>query len=294
MTFVGWVPLRRGIFEHTMLGRLTGNEALVLLCLITLADHKTGSGTTNAAAIRTYLPSLSYDSAKRALCSLEDKHYLFRAIVHRSKRVYPYWINRYEPSDGSHKMLQIDLSEVFESKDIKDINYVTPPPHSALHTSPETAPQSPRRTPLYNNNDKYKDIEQLQPSLLIGECASEGALPSHIDDHRTRIAQRTSAKGNAHVTAHNEASVPADPQEHMVGSTEASTGGVGLRWSGYDGSFVDVDGHTVSSSKVRQLIAPLGLEMLGQGFFDPTTKNTVMWEAALARISGSEPNRIAA
>lgn len=150
MIFVGWVPLRRGIFEHTMFGRLTNNEALVLLCLIGLADHRTGSGTTNAAAIRTYLPGLTYSSAKRALLSLEEKHYIYRDIVPQSKRVYRYWVNRYEPSDGPYKSLQINLSEVFHSKDSKNIRYVEAAPQTSLQTPPQTAPQ----TALYNNNDK--------------------------------------------------------------------------------------------------------------------------------------------
>ena len=161
MNFVGWVPLRRGIIAHTQAGRLSNTECLVLILLIMLADKETGAGTINAPTLRTFLPGLSYDAAKRVLLTLEEKWYIYREIVPFSKHVYRYWVNRFTPSVGKYKALQCSLTKAFETRDVKNIEYVQP----ALEDAPEPAPEDARDAALHYNKEKDKYKDQRKDSL---------------------------------------------------------------------------------------------------------------------------------
>lgn len=160
MTFAGYVPLNRGIIEHTMDGRLTNNEALVFVWLLMLADRRTGSYTINQPTLRVFLPELSKGAAQDALASLERKRYIYRAVVPRAKNAYRYWIDNFIPTDGAHKSSRLDLSEVFETKDISKLRYVKVNPETPPVTLPQGQPQTP-------NSNKKREREEIQetPSL---------------------------------------------------------------------------------------------------------------------------------
>jgi hypothetical protein len=248
MNFSGWVPIRRGILEHTMTGALSGTEFMVFTALVLLADKSTGRGTTNAAAIRTYLPGLKYDSAKRALLSLQVKRYIWRQISPQSKVVYPYWINRYEVTDGPHKMLQTDLSEVFEKEDISAIRYIEAAPQTPLQTALHTAPHTPLQRPLNNNKDNNKDNnnDKTTPVMESGE-------PERDDETGIAIIAPDRAM------AHSGDMVP--------DGSQPVPSGVDLRWKGIDDGFRDSKGKTVYFEEVNRRIAPLNLEWRGGDFF---------------------------
>ena len=168
----GWVAVRREILEHLHKGWLSSLEFSVLMTLILLADAKTGTGTINAPTLRTFLPDLSYEAAKRVLKSLEDKKYIYRQITPMSKLVYPFWVNKYVPSTGPYKDRQLDLTEVFETKDIKRRRYVRPAPDS----SPEAAPDYRLNTTPNYNKGQYttkNDINYI--NTVIEENASSTA-----------------------------------------------------------------------------------------------------------------------
>jgi hypothetical protein len=139
--FNGWVRIDRSILGLTMDGKLSNTEALVLLSLKLLADHATGMGKINGRVLRTYLPGLTVDTAKRTLQSLETKRYIFRQVIPQSRLIYPYWVNGYDIYGSSGKVRMLDLTQVFDSKDIRNLKYVSP------ETAPETAPEeSPLKT----------------------------------------------------------------------------------------------------------------------------------------------------
>jgi hypothetical protein len=213
MNFTGWVPLRRNILEHTMNGNISNNEFIVMMALILLADKSTGRGTINAPAIRAYLPGLTYNSAKDALESLEKASYIYRQIVFKSKTVYPYWVNRYEVTDGIHKGLQTDLSQVFVSRDTKDIRYVTPPPHGPLlrqrQKQPQTTPETGPGSPLYNNKEKKNDRvqEEGHSPTTNKEMPADSCTPN---DNVVNTEQRSEAPAIETRGAHSAASEARD------------------------------------------------------------------------------------
>ena len=243
MNLAGYVPLRRSVFEHTISSRLSNTECLVFILLVALADRRTGSGTINASSLRHFLPELSRDAAKRVLCSLESKGYVFRDIVPFSPKVYHFWVNKYQPTDGKYKLLQLDISKALETRDVKDIQYVDPALEGALEGAPETALEGAH---YYKKREERKEKGKY-PSTEQDVCASLS------DSRSTSLSDTGSARGS--VTC-GSACAPHDalhdaPQDvhHSVHQDihhaldtelqERSPEEAGLRWSGYDGAYLD-------------------------------------------------------
>lgn len=96
----GFVPIRRGIYEHLKEGRITGQELMVYLLLHLKADHRTGicykiSGPAIAGLLR-----ISQRQANRLLARLEKKGYIKR-LDHRGQvPYYPVVINKFLTSNG--------------------------------------------------------------------------------------------------------------------------------------------------------------------------------------------------
>jgi len=206
MNFSGWVAIPRSILNNTHTSRLSNTEQLVLMTLMLLADARTGSGYINAAAIRTYLPELRYDTAKRVLKSLEDKRLIYRQIVHASKSLYPYWIHGYQVSDGPHRLLWTNLSQVFVSTDIRAMRFDKVAPEAPL----ETTPDSPLETTLdgvpNNNKDQDQDIDTDKPlypyesDFEVSEIVSANATNS-VSHSVTASEFQVSQKVTEKVTA---------------------------------------------------------------------------------------------
>jgi hypothetical protein len=231
MNFRGFVQFRRAFLEHTMDGRLSNLEALVLFCLILLADSKTGRGTINAAAIRAFLPDLSYEAAKRALKSLEDKQYIWRQITPHSKALYPYWVNRYEVSQGPRKSLQIDLSRVFESKDVSQLMYINPDlevdrdelPDPSRHKVRQVAPGGALNNNKDNENNKNKEKDTTPFNGHSVKASIDSSLPSSMRHAASNSQSEAIGTGEMHShEASQAASVP--PLASLAIGTEPQAG----------------------------------------------------------------------
>ena len=188
MNFNGWVAIPRSILNNTHTCKLSSTEQLVLITLTLLADHKTGSGYINAAALLTFLPELKYDTSKRVLQSLHDKGFVYRRITHASKKLYPYWIHGYQLSEGPHKMLWTNLSEVFVSKDTSYIRYEKDAPEAPLdhHLDhhPDHHPDDAPNNNTDTNNDKNKDNPfGSKRGESFSDENGEGASDSRSETH---------------------------------------------------------------------------------------------------------------
>jgi hypothetical protein len=273
-----------------MLGYLSNNEALVLVWLILLADHTSGSGTTNAPAIRTYLPELSIDAAKRTLRSLEDKRYIYRHITPFSKRVYQYWVDGYVISQGSNDALQISLEQVFDSRDAKDIRYINPAPEGALQGALQPAPRTALQG-AHNNNTitrRSNDKDTKKTTSVIKEM-----IDSQIHSENDSLC---AAACSAIATTSGERSAHGDSHkgDRLNAHTDAHTNGVGLRWDSGQGVYLDTQtGRAIPFDVVDRRIIRLGLKRIGSEFFDEQ-HIPVAWKIAQARITGSTLVREAA
>lgn len=164
MNFSGWVAIPRSILNNTHTQRLTITEQLVLMTLFLLANSKTGSGHINAAVLLSYLPELKYNTAKRVLLSLEVKRFVYRQIVHASKNVYGYWLHGYQISEGKNRLRWTNLSQVFVSRDIKDIQYDEVAPDVVLDVVPDVVPDMVPDHVLNNNKDHEHEHDTDNPS----------------------------------------------------------------------------------------------------------------------------------
>jgi hypothetical protein len=194
VNLAGYVPLRRAVFEHTAAGKLSSTECLVFILLVALADRRTGSGTINAPSLRAFLPELSYDAAKRVLCSLESKGYVFRDIVPYSKLVYRFWINKYRPTEGKHKSLQINISKALESRDVNDIEYIDTALEGALEGALETALEG---APNYEKREERSENRE-QPYIENEVCASASdSMSASVNHSRQRTKRSTEGEACA-------------------------------------------------------------------------------------------------
>lgn len=216
MNLTGYVPLRRGVLEHTMAGKLSTQEFAAFTALVLLADKETGAGRINAPVLTSWLPDLSYDAAKRALLSLESKRYIFREIVPFSKRMYVYWVNRYTLTSGPHRLLQTDLSKVFESKEPKDIRYIDPAPQ----TAPQAAPQTALQSALHNKTGEREEIIK-NPVMDTGECVDDCTSTAVSTRANCAHSEQASEQLTAHQLRDTYASTTVDIPSQFSASPEA-------------------------------------------------------------------------
>jgi hypothetical protein len=187
MNFSGYVPLRRGILDHLMNGDLTNNQYLAYTVLIMLADKSTGMGRINAPVLRYFIPELSKDAAKRTLEGLAQKGYIFREIKERSPLPYPYWVNKYMPTTGKYKLLQLFVGEAIANNDVRYIKYVKGAPEDAPEGAPEDAPEGAHyykkgegEVEKGESNNPQVDGQMSEPSCATGrgEQATEQTSPA--------------------------------------------------------------------------------------------------------------------
>jgi hypothetical protein len=290
MNFSGFVQLRRGLIDHTRDGRLTNNEALAFIMLTMLADKSTGSYTINGPTLRSYLPELSEDAAQRVLRSLEEKRYIYRDVKPRSPLAYRYWIHRYEPTTGPYKLRQLDLTQVFETKDTSELRYVNRAVEGAVDPAVEGAVDPAVEGAHYNNKkkNKKKDKEKI-PSL-----GKNGGLVSSTSEHLHFRPTGTQECEAPPVDSRKVQLVPktADdgqlvPDGSLAETPPYPTRGVGLKW--VNGAFKNADdpnGPDVHGLEVVRRLAEKDLEVYGDVFFCISTKAEVPFVEALELIEG--------
>jgi hypothetical protein len=251
VNFSGYFPIYRDIIDHTIDGRLSNNEALVLVWLTLLADKETGSYTINAPTLRAFLPGLTKGGAQRTLESLQEKRYIYRDITPRSPLAYKYWVEGFKPTVGIHKEFQLDLSEVFITKDTSKLKWVTAVPATKSATKPDGELGTKPDGANYNEKEKKNNTKQGDfPISIIGMRTT--TLESNVY-LKTETANADSALDRA--MAHSGALCPTPSQ-----STPQPVRGVGLKWSGRVGGYLDASGRVVPSAKASYLIGTVGLE----------------------------------
>ena len=207
MNFSGYVQLRRGLLFHLQDGRLSLLEYAVLITLIMLADKETGSGTINANTLSAFMgEGLDYESEvprnrqrgkQRILKSLEEKRYIYRAIVPHSKRAYRFWVDKYLCTNGPNKSRRVDLSKVFVTHDLKDIRYAAAVAETVAEGVAETVA----------SNKKEEKRHENTPSKPVN--ASLNASVSDGSEHSKSVAQTSGAcalQGVHHSVLHLNAS----------------------------------------------------------------------------------------
>ena len=263
--FAGWVPLRRGLLDHLRTGELSTHEGMTFVVLLMLADKETGRGLINAPVLRTYLPELSKDAAKRVLTSLEAKQYIFREITPRSPLIYPFWVNGYRPTTGRLKLRQLDLSKVFGSRSLTDMIYTS--------LAPEGAPEGAHYNKKEKNTDKEKSFRREQSASRASQERME-RQPEH-------------AMG-AHSERHDSPRLASPAYSASLASLASLASSSPLRWSGEHGGYLDIaTGRQVLQAIAEKRVAAVGLGRKGTAFIDMANGSEVPWAEAQQRISAA-------
>lgn len=117
----GFVPIRRGIFEHINDGRMSGQEWMVYSILHLKADHLTGICYKISAPVLANLLQINARMVNRIMTKLEDKGYIHR-LNHRGRvSFYPVVINKFLTSNGllidAHKTKSLNEIAVYTEED---------------------------------------------------------------------------------------------------------------------------------------------------------------------------------
>src|SRR5262249_7725764 len=117
--FTGFVPLRRGLFEHVRNGRLGPLQAFCLIYILSQADTRTGVWMGCAKALSGEL-GISERTARDILERLEQGGYIRRFTSPGSHACYPLLVHKFAITNGEHDGEQLNA---FDSASPTDLRY---------------------------------------------------------------------------------------------------------------------------------------------------------------------------
>jgi hypothetical protein len=276
----GWIPYRRGLIDH-LIGkkRLNTSEFAAFSFLLLKADAATGSGDINGAMLRTFFPDMSKDTSQRVLASLEQKKLIWRDNPTHSCFAYVYWVNKFECTHGSNKLRITDLSQVFETNDIRHIKYTDPAHHMQHHMQHQTTHQTTHQMSDSYNKDTETDKDKDTTTVVSGEATKRSG---------NVIQQIEARNGGAKLKQGLKREKEAEP-EAAIGSSNLKPASrlTKIRWQGGEAcGWFSGTKRITDYQEVNQALAPVGLEWKNSKLFD-TGGHDVPWEDALARIERS-------
>jgi hypothetical protein len=110
----GFVPIRRGIWEHVRDGRLSLQDVAVYSYIISQADTRTGIWKGSAGALAGELAMESSRAARHVLERLEQRDYLRRFARPGERFCYPILVHKFTITQGVHEGEVVDaLSSTF-------------------------------------------------------------------------------------------------------------------------------------------------------------------------------------
>jgi hypothetical protein len=124
----GFVPLRRGLWEHVRDGRMSLTEAAAFIYICSQADTRTGiwNGSAGALAVELGIPART---ARDVLERMEHGDYIRRFAVPGKHSCYPILVHKFEITQGEHDGEQLNA---LESKSTVELSY-TPREHDGKH-----------------------------------------------------------------------------------------------------------------------------------------------------------------
>jgi hypothetical protein len=138
----GFVPLRRGLFEHVQNGTMAIGEAFLYMAVLAHADPATGVWISTAGMLSAYY-GINSRTCKDWLAKLEEKGYLRRFMVQGTHSQYPILVHKYQCTEGAQKGMRLNA---WESTSYNNLKY-EPCPDQCPEHRPDgalTVPQSTR------------------------------------------------------------------------------------------------------------------------------------------------------
>jgi hypothetical protein len=113
----GFVPLRRGLWEHIRDGRMTITEALAFIYICSQADTRTGIWQGSAGALSGEL-GIPPRTARDLLEKMEHGDYIRRFTVPGRHACYPILVHKFAISQGEHNGEQLSALASTSSVDL--------------------------------------------------------------------------------------------------------------------------------------------------------------------------------
>jgi hypothetical protein len=117
----GFVPLRRGLWEHVRDGRMTITEALAFIYICSQADTRSGIWQGSAGALAGEL-GIAARTARDLLEKMEHGDYIRRFAVPGRHVCYPILVHKFPITQGEHNSEQLNA---LESKSSVELSYVS-------------------------------------------------------------------------------------------------------------------------------------------------------------------------
>jgi hypothetical protein len=118
----GFVPLRRGLWEHVRDGRMSVMEALAFIYICSQADTRTGIWKGSAGALVTEL-GFKPRTARDVIERLEHGDYIRRFLRPGERFCYPILVHKFAISQGEHDGEVLDALSSTQSGTCIDLKY---------------------------------------------------------------------------------------------------------------------------------------------------------------------------
>lgn len=115
----GFVPLRRGLWEHVRDGRMSLTEAATFIYICSQADTRNGIWNGSAGALAGEL-GIPPRTARDVLEKMEQGDYIRRFAVPGRHRCYPILVHKFPLTQGEHNGEQLNA---LESKSPAELSY---------------------------------------------------------------------------------------------------------------------------------------------------------------------------
>jgi hypothetical protein len=170
----GFVPLRRGIWEHVRDGRMSKLEALAFIYICSQADTRTGIWKGSAGALAGEL-GLPERTARDVLEKMEHGDYVRRFAVPGQHLCYPILVHKFPISQGEHNGEQLDALSSSKSDGCLEVRYFSREHGVEQHGEHGVEHGAAQR--IQETRDRIKDTPSArdeQPNTLEQETIEAG------------------------------------------------------------------------------------------------------------------------
>jgi hypothetical protein len=114
----GFMPLRRGVFEHVRDGRMCPTDFTCFAYIIGQADTRSGVWIGSAGALAGEL-SMSPRTSRSVIERLEKRGYIKRFPVPGRHACYPILVHKYQVTTGEHFGEQLNALDATSPTDLR-------------------------------------------------------------------------------------------------------------------------------------------------------------------------------
>ena len=128
----GFVPIRRGLWEHLRDGRMSPFEALAFIYICSQADTRTGVWKGSAGALVSelgFLPRTARDLLER----MEHGGYIRRFVSQGMRHCYPILIHKFPITQGEHNGEVLDALSSTKQDGCLELRYISCEVHGEVH-----------------------------------------------------------------------------------------------------------------------------------------------------------------